>query len=207
MNSRLLAVMLVTVFCSGLAQAQPYFPERDLPLGGTRQAQSPGPVMILRQGLKKLIAFAAAEGGPGAAQAEAFLEREIVPYFDFAYMARWAAGNRIWQRMGEAQQQEMENRIKQDFLTILAARLSGFASQQVQVMPVNRASASEVTVSVAILNPQTYPARLDFRFYRAQEGWKIFDVSANGSSAVMHYRTEFRTMLRERMMRPRGFRY
>ncbi|MCB1882186.1 MAG: ABC transporter substrate-binding protein, partial [Gammaproteobacteria bacterium] len=50
-----------------------------------------------------------------------------------------------------------------------------------------------------------YPARLDFRFYLAEDGWKVFDVAANGSSAVMHYRQQFRQMMRERMMPYRGY--
>ncbi|MEW8429523.1 MAG: ABC transporter substrate-binding protein [Candidatus Thiodiazotropha sp.] len=32
---------------------------------------------------------------------------------------------------------------------------------------------------------------MDFRFYRSEAGWKVFDVSANGNSAVAYYRRHF----------------
>ena len=107
--------------------------------------------------------------------------------------------------MGREQQQELEQSIKQDFLTTLATRLTGFGNQQFQVSHPRGVAEKEVVVGVTILNPQVYPARLDFRFYLAEDGWKVFDVAANGSSAVMHYRQQFRQMMRERMMPYRGY--
>jgi phospholipid transport system substrate-binding protein len=44
---------------------------------------------------------------------------------------------------------------------------------------------------VAILQASGYPANLDFRFYRGKTGWKVFDVAANGSSALTYYRQYF----------------
>lgn len=205
MKSRNLVVILLLVGCSGLLSAQPYFPDSRMPFGMGRQAPMPGPAAILKQGLNKLLAFAGGDRNPSRLQAEDFLEREIAPYFDFAFMASWAAGQRIWQQMGREQQQELEQSIKQDFLTTLATRLTGFGNQQFQVSHPRGVAEKEVVVGVTILNPQAYPARLDFRFYLAEDGWKVFDVAANGSSAVMHYRQQFRQMMRERMMPYRGY--
>jgi phospholipid transport system substrate-binding protein len=44
---------------------------------------------------------------------------------------------------------------------------------------------------MGILRAGAYPTRIDFRFYRGESGWKIFDVSANGSSALAFYRQYF----------------
>ncbi|HXK57947.1 MAG: ABC transporter substrate-binding protein [Gammaproteobacteria bacterium] len=205
MKNRFLILIVLAAGFGAPASAQPYYPESVTPYGFSRQIQQPGPAVILRQGLKKLMAFAGGERRPSRIQAEAFLEREIAPYFDFAYMASWAVGDRMWQRIGREQQAELVAQIKQDFLTTLATRLTGFGDQQVQVLRPRGVSENEVMVGVSILNPQAYPARLNFRFYRAEDGWKVFDVSANGNSAVMHYRNQFRRMMRERMIQQRGF--
>ncbi|MCP5405927.1 MAG: ABC transporter substrate-binding protein [Chromatiaceae bacterium] len=205
MKAKYSILFFLAVGFSGQVFSQPYYPEGIMPFAIPRQAQVPGPAVILKQGLRRLMAFAGSDPKPGRAQAEAFLEREIAPYFDFAYMASWAAGDRIWQRMGAAQKDELVDYIKQDFLTTLATRLTGFGGQQVQVSHPRRVSENEVMVGLSILNPQTYPARLNFRFYRAEDGWKVFDVSANGSSAVMHYRNQFRQMMREKMIQRRGY--
>ena len=37
-------------------------------------------------------------------------------------------------------------------------------------------------------------SRLNFRFYWNDQGWRIFDVSANGASAVAYYRSYFGEM-------------
>jgi phospholipid transport system substrate-binding protein len=64
------------------------------------------------------------------------------------------------------------------------------------------------TASIAVLNPSAYPARIDFRFYRGAEGWKVYDVAANGQSAVAYYRREFRQMMRGGPFGgPRGYGY
>ena len=205
MNVRTVLLVLFTLGFGSTLYAQPYYPQSGAPFGVTQQMEQPGPALILSQGLKKLLAFAGSGRQAGRPQIEAFLEREIVPYFDFAYMARWAAGERMWQRMGEQRQAELEAHIKQDFLATLATRLTAFGDQQVRLSRTRSLSANEVVVSVTILNPQAYPAKLNFRFYRAPEGWKVFDVSANGNSAVMHYRNQFRRMMRQRMHYPRGY--
>jgi phospholipid transport system substrate-binding protein len=206
MKIRSLILLVLLLGYLGLATAQSpypgYFGRHAMP----SQMVDPGPVLILKEGLKKLVAFVSADPRPNRAQAVAFLERSIVPYFDFNYMARWAAGARAWERMGEAQQNQLKNHIKQDFLATLATRLTGFGEQKVEVERPRRAGDNEVVVGAIILNAGAYPARLNFRFYRSGEGWKVFDVAANGSSAVMHYRQQFRRMMLRGAGRPQAIR-
>jgi phospholipid transport system substrate-binding protein len=47
---------------------------------------------------------------------------------------------------------------------------------------------NEITVSARVTQPQGIPILMDFRFYRGDQGWKVFDVVADGSSAVLYYR-------------------
>jgi phospholipid transport system substrate-binding protein len=49
-------------------------------------------------------------------------------------------------------------------------------------------------VSAWIMQPSGIPTRLEFRFYHRNGEWKVFDVKAEGNSAVMHYRRQFRNM-------------
>ena len=50
------------------------------------------------------------------------------------------------------------------------------------------------------MNPGSYPARLDFRLYRNGDDWLVYDVSANGQSAIVHYRNQLMRDARERRM-------
>jgi len=138
--------------------------------------------------MNRLVAFL--QKNPSSDQISSFVDAEIAPYFDFSYMTQWVAG-RNYRFMNEGQRQAMEDQLKQMFLGALAQRLGGYSNQGVRFNRPRRIDRNEVSVGVDILQPGTYPARLNFRFYRSDSGWKVFDVSANGSSALVHYRKYF----------------
>lgn len=51
-----------------------------------------------------------------------------------------------------------------------------------------------------MLNPGSYPARLDFRLYRKGDEWLVYDVAANGQSAIVHYRNQLMREMRQQRM-------
>lgn len=162
------------------------------------------PAVALRNGVDKLLAFLGSEPRPSADALGAFLDSEIAPFFDFEYMAE-SAGGRMFEELGADERQGMVAQIKQSFLGKMAEKLGGYDNQQVRFLP-PRADAGGRTaqVSVAVLNPGSYPARLDFRLYRKGDSWLVYDVAANGQSAIVHYRTQLmRQMQQQRMQQMR----
>ena len=116
----LLLVLLTSVSVS--ATAAPYTPYT--PYGGgyrnmPSQAETGTPAAILKEGVNKLTAFIRSGGAQNREQAMAYLEKDIAPYFDFAYMTRWSAGP-AWRQMSPAQRAEMQQTIATSFLTTLA---------------------------------------------------------------------------------------
>jgi phospholipid transport system substrate-binding protein len=152
--------------------------------------QEVGPDTLLREGMTKLLRFLRSSDNPQPQQIAAFLEREVAPYFDFAYMATWAAGP-MNRQLNDQQRRELGQKIKQMLLGTLARRLSSYDNQDVRFYRPRRVGENEVKVRVGILRAGGYPASLDFRFYRGEAGWKVFDVTANGNSALAFYRTYF----------------
>ncbi len=176
-----------------------------VPNGGMSSMQATGsvakdsPPALLRNGIDKLLSFMRSDSAKDEKAVAAFLDKEIAPYFDFTYMTRWIIGP-AYRQMSGAQRQAMEAQLKARFLGALARRLAGYEDQKVQFFRPNRnrVHRNEVKVSVGILRPGTYPSKIDFRFYRSKDGWKVFDVAANGSSALVHYRREFNRAYRMR---------
>lgn len=158
--------------------------------------------VILKAGLGKLLGFFNGPQAPSRAQIAAFLDKEIAPYFDFDYMAKWAAGA-SYPRMSEQQKNKMGAELRTRFLVTMAQKLSSFNQQTVRYLAPRVAGRNKVELSIAIGNPGDYPARLDFRMYKAKDGWKVYDVSANGSSALVYYRQYFR----QKMQRARAPQY
>jgi len=161
------------------------------PPGGAEQREIE-PAMLVEQGMNKMLAFLSQEQRPDKETLMGFLDKEIALFFDFPYMAKSAAGP-VYRHMDQDQRDRMSDNIQQQFLAAMTARLTGYDNQQVRVVSQRFGrGGNTATVSVAVLQPRGYPARLDFRFYRSKTGWRVFDVSANGQSAVVHYRRQFR---------------
>jgi phospholipid transport system substrate-binding protein len=200
------------LLAAGTAQAQPYGPgpsygygpdsmqgQRTYYYGMPRQAQ-PGeqnPAAVLRDGMNKLLGFLKQDPKPDAERVSKFLEGEIAGYFDFAYMARMAAGG-MYRQMDAEQRQKLEAKLRGMFLTAMAQKLSAYDKQEIEFLPPRRGGqrGDEITLPVAVRGAQGYPAELDFRLYRGNDGWKVFDVVANGSSAIVYYRDYFRNTMR-----------
>lgn len=207
-------IMLVALTFAALAvQAVPYGvgPGHSAPAPGAagRGVAADGPAAIAQSGLDRLMDYLQ-NGNGDLKQLGAFLNAEVAPYFDFAYMAKSAAGN-LYRYMSDEQRQQLADRIKRQFLATMVQRLGNYNKQQVKVVS-ERLSADGRTgvVSAAIRGPRGYPSRMDFRFYKSKNGWKVYDVMANGQSAVVHYRRQFRRSVyrpaaqggRELMARP-----
>lgn len=201
------AALFLLVSSSALANPYGYYgPQAGYYPGGTGyygyakpaprvQVSEPAPDQIVSEGIQLLKGFVA-KGEGSDSQTLAFLDAKIAPYFDFDYMAQWSAGPRF-NTLSDAQKTAFATRIKSLFFAALARNLSGYggASPRVDVFPPRGKQSGEVTVSARVTPPSGYPLRLDFRFYRSDAGWRIFDVTANGTSATTYYRKAFNRMV------------
>lgn len=193
MKANLLAIFILLV--SALPQtvtAAPYAPYQSGSYRGMApQTQSSAPATIVRNGITKLTTFIQNGGAQDRSRAMRFLETEVAPYFDFEYMTRWAAGP-AWRRMSTEQRSSMQQQLTSSFMTTLVQELAGYTNQPIRYFTPRGQGRNDVSVSAWIMQPSGIPTKLEFRFYKSSNGWKIFDVKAAGNSAVVHYRNQFR---------------
>ena len=193
-NALAVSFLLVTIF-SQAATSAPYPPAhpgaypRSVP-GDKTVSNHPG--AIVKDGIGKLQRFIKSGQAQNHAQALAFMATEIEPYFDFEYMTRWAAGP-AWRRMSPQQRATVEDQLKNAFMNTLAQKLVTYSDQPIRYFTPRGQGSDDMRVSAWIMQPNGIPTRLEFRFYRRDGAWKIFDVKAAGNSAVMHYRRQFRS--------------
>ncbi|MEJ2327304.1 MAG: ABC transporter substrate-binding protein [Chromatiaceae bacterium] len=173
----------------GVAQAQPPYPyaPNAYPPGAHRPtlrvSRGEEAAEVLRQGMEKLLDFLGQKEKPNRLQVAAFLDKEIAPYFDFGYMARWVAGSR-YGTMSGAQRKALAATLESRFLGALARHLSRYQGQHVRYFRPRMSRRGTVSVSVGILQPGTYPSKLKFRMYRSKAGWKVYDVVAKGTTTA-----------------------
>lgn len=160
-----------------------------------QRGEEDSPAAQLREAVEKLTNIL--EGRPNRNKLTAYIDAEVAPWFDFDYMASWAAGRRF-QYMNETQQDELASRIKVSFLDKMVQKLAGYSSQRAVFMPALPDGPGQMTLPVAIENSGGYPSHLEFHMRQSGKGWKVIDVSANGMSALLHYRQTFNEMMGHR---------
>ncbi len=161
---------------------------------------SDSPQALLRQGIERLLRYLSSNQGGGDAALRQFVDIQLAPFFDFAYMSKWAAGPN-YARLDEAQRQRLQTRLQDMFFSAMVRNISGLGTglPQVQYQQPRRGRyEGEMEVPVRVWQQGSpMPTDITFRLYRSDQGWRVFDVSANGNSALVYYRQYFRRMMRD----------
>lgn len=160
---------------------------------------APSPAQMLEHSIKKVLDFLARPQEASLEQITDFLQREITPHFDFEYMSRWVAG-RYYKRMSPEQQQEFSKTFSELFITTFVQKLSNYQTYPpiVNNFRSKRTSENEALASAQILRENGGSIKVDFKFLRTRNGWKVVDVKANGISALFYYRNFFNEQIRRR---------
>jgi phospholipid transport system substrate-binding protein len=194
MMKRVLLLVICLLPLSGMASPGPgyYYPPGHEGIGLAE------PAMVLRKGVETLTGYLDERTGSiHPAQLQQFLEREIAPYFDFDHMSRWAAGS-LNRHLGPQHRQQLSAVLKQRFMFAMGEQLMGYRQARlIYLPPRGNPMQGEITLSIRMLSADTAPVQLDFKLYRNQSGhWLVYDVVANGLSAVAHYRHELSQLVR-----------
>ncbi len=156
-----------------------------------------GPAQVLSRGIDRLTGFLIGARDPSPEEIAAFLDDEIAPFIDFAYMAAWAVGP-YHRQLDEDRRARLAVRLRELFLGALARNLGSF-SEPLPRIDIYRSrpgrGAGETIVPARVVFASGFAVRLDFRFYWTGAAWRVFDVAANGASAVAYYRRYFGDVL------------
>jgi len=156
------------------------------------------PAYIIQTTLQKITTFSSNSDKVNPVQLRGFIENEIIPHFDFDNMSHWITG-RYARNMSAKDKSDFQRNLRETFLSSLSKHLGSFDAENttVKFLKTRYRGRDESFVSTNIYRPDTLPVRLDFRMRRDGDDWKIIDVKANGSSAVLYYRRHFIAELRE----------
>ena len=188
--------ILTAILC--LAAFQPAYAQTPTNQPTARQNynqayQLPDPRQTIQQGAQQIQAFLATDASTDPAQVSSFLDKNVAPLFDFTAMSRSALGPLNY-HVNNEQRQKITVMIQKRFLTALASNLSNYRGGKVTYMNVSgNLRSGRINVRLAIHLPKQYPTIIELRLARGTSDWKIIDVSANGVSAVAHYRNYVRS--------------
>lgn len=158
-----------------------------------RQAvQQSTPDQLLRQGVESTFSYLRRTGSTDLSNVLDFVNKELGPYFDFEHMTRLAAG-KMSKELDDEQIAKLSKKLSEMFMSALGQQIATYAytNHRVTFYPAKRSRfGKEVSVAARITHPRGFPVKITFRFHPTDNGWKIYDVSANNNSAVMYYRKQ-----------------
>ena len=169
-----------------------------LSFAATSQQPSPtDPAYVIHTTLNKITTFSSNSSKTNPVKLRGFIEKQIIPHFDFDNMSHWITG-RYASNMNDKDKSDFQRNLRETFLSSLSKHLGSFdaINTRFKFQPARYRGQAEAFVRVSIARPYVPSVRLDFRMRRSDNSWKIIDVKANGSSAVIYYRRYFISQLR-----------
>lgn len=164
------------------------------------------PAYVIHTALDKITTFSSNSDKVNPVKLRGFIEHEIIPHFDFDNMSHWITG-RYASNMSDNDKADFQRNLRETFLSSLSKHLGSFDAKNTRVkfFPARYRGPEESFVSTSIYRPDTPSVRLDFRMRRDADNWKIIDVKANGSSAVLYYRRHYISQLRQYQRKNRPY--
>lgn len=193
---KLLPILLTLLLAPAAGLAQPSSSYATASAGHSQS--QPTPDAILRMGIEDLQTFLGSAQSGNKEALIGLIRARIAPQFDIKALAEWSGG--YWyQQMNPEQRKAFTTKLAKSFFSSLAEIVGGYAGQQPEIrfMPPRRINEKEVDVSTRVFPANNYPINVRFSFHKSPGGWKIFDVSTNGISAVNYYRKMFNQRARQ----------
>lgn len=119
------------------------------------------------------------------------IEAKVLPHFDFARMTRIAAG-RNWRDATPDQQTRLVNEFRSLLVNTYSGALGSYKNQAFDFLPLRAAPGdTDVTVKAKIIQQGRESIPLDYSMSKTANGWKVYDISVDGVSLLVNYRSSF----------------
>ena len=124
-------------------------------------------------------------------------EEKVLPHIDFAEAARLAVG-RAWAQASKEQQERIVAEFRRMLVRTYTNAISRYEGQTMKVLPARyKPQDTDVTVRNQYIRPGQTPLEVDYAMRKTDEGWKIYDISVEGVSLVITYRSEFDAVVKQ----------
>lgn len=125
------------------------------------------------------------------------VEAKVLPHFDFNRMTQLAVGKH-WNAATPKQKQSLVKEFRSLLVRTYATSLTAFSNQNIEFKPFSmKPGATEVTVQTEVKQPGGKPIPINYDMHKTAFGWKVFDVSIDGVSLVINYRSSFANTIRQ----------
>jgi phospholipid transport system substrate-binding protein len=124
-------------------------------------------------------------------------EEKVLPYIDFEHATRLAVG-RAWRQATPEQQTKLVNEFRNMLVRTYSNAIGTYQGQTLKVLPARgKADPEDTTVRTQFVRPGGQPLPIDFAMRKTGQGWKVYDITVEGVSLVLTYRSEFDAVVKQ----------
>jgi phospholipid transport system substrate-binding protein len=157
-------------------------------------AQDLGPEELVQSIVEEVMTAVKADKELAAGDREKALklaEEKILPHVDFEEATRLAL-SRAWSQASAEQKRTLVAEFRAMMLRTYANAMSAYTGSQPKYLPPrSKAQGAEATVRYQFSREGARPLQVAYELRRTGASWKIYDISVEGISLVLTYRTEF----------------
>ena len=124
-------------------------------------------------------------------------EEKVLPHIDFEEATRLAVG-RAWSQASPEQRKTLVSEFRKMLVRTYSNAIEGYQGQTMKVLPSRgKQGGDDATVRAQFIRAGGQPLPLEFQTRKTEKGWKIYDISVEGVSLVLTYRSEFDTVTKQ----------
>jgi phospholipid transport system substrate-binding protein len=126
-------------------------------------------------------------------------EEKVLPYIDFEEATRLAVG-RAWSQATPEQRKKLVNEFRNMLVRTYSNAIESYQGQTMKVMPSRAGKGDgkdEATVRAQFVRAGGKPLPIEFQMRNNGKSWKVYDISVEGISLVLTYRSEFDAVVKQ----------
>ena len=126
-------------------------------------------------------------------------EEKVLPYIDFEEATRLAVG-RAWSQATPEQKKKLVGEFRNMLVRTYSNAIEAYQGQTLKVLPSRGGKPEgkdEATVRTQFVRAGGQPLPIEFQMRKAEKGWKVYDISVEGISLVLTYRSEFDQVVKQ----------
>src|SRR3954463_12412737 len=166
----------------------------------TAKAQEQSPEQLVQKLTDDILAAVKSDKQLAAGDKQKALklaEEKVLPLIDFDEATRLAVG-RSWQQATPEQKQKLVSEFRRMLVRTYSNAIESYQGQTLKVLPSRgKQSDEDTTVRTQFVRAGGQPLPIDFQMRKTDKGWKIYDISVEGVSLVLTYRSEFDQVVKQ----------
>ena len=171
-----------------------------LALSGSVWAQKLSPDQLVQKITDEVLAAVKSDKQLAAGDKQTALklaEEKVLPYVDFEQATRLAVG-RAWREATPEQRERLVTEFRNMLVRTYSNAISAYQGQTLKVLPARgKQDPEETLVRTQFVRAGGQPLPIDFTMHKTGDTWKVYDITVEGISLVMTYRSEFDAIVKQ----------